>query len=103
MKGEVNKLKGRKSVPNRQKNNSFNIIQNKDIDYFDIENYSTHKKFKQVNDTSEVRKRPSKSPLKFVDKILHKQISPQKYKYSGMSEHQLLSYSIHMNDQTKNL
>lgn len=89
------KLKSRR-LGSERKIESFNIISNKTIDYFNIQNYKQAKSFKKINETLDFR-RP------FTKKNSTSGNDTIKYQYSGWGEHQFLSYFDKLSDKTRKL
>ena len=90
------KLHRARSEQKPEDGSSFNIITNKDVNYFNVTNYNQLRAFKKVNDTIKPEMKDAKKSLPVVSKSA-------KYIYSGMQEHQFLNYSDTILPQTRTL
>ncbi len=98
LREELRRLRtGRSKSERPEQSESFNIITNQKVDYFDVENYRETRRFKPVNDTIE----PFHKRHATADSILA-QVG-EKYTYSGMGERRFLKYSTKMSEQTRAL
>lgn len=76
-------------------NDNFNnIITNKSVNYFDLQNYKHNRTFKQINDTIKNQIMRNITPLSTQNNHYH---------YSGMQHHQFLKYEDEMTNKADQL